>query len=42
MNWMAGLKTNSKEGNVPFHKAKIPSSRMIWWKASEQEEIKDF
>lgn len=37
MNWMAGLKTNSKEGKVPFHRAKIPSSRIIWWKASKQE-----
>jgi len=30
MNWMAGLKTSSREGKVPFHKARIPSSRMIW------------
>lgn len=32
---MAGLKTSSKEGKVPFHRAKTPSSRIIWWKASE-------
>lgn len=40
MKWMAGLKTKSKEGNVPFHKDKSPSSRTIWRKASKQE-IKD-
>lgn len=33
---MAGLKTSSKEGKVPFHRAKTPSSRIIWWKASER------